>query len=685
MNHPSRFLIGLKALRQLGLNQLGLYGLYQLGLRTGHYRRTLTTVLTRLKTFTYPSYFAFHPVLPMPDREQLLNLLGDQIGMLTQQADEIVHGKVQLFGGQPVPLQLNLNQPLHDWTDYELGRQGINQQDIKFIWEPGRFGWACTLAMAYYLSKNEQYAQAFWDYTEGFITSNPPYFGPHWSSAQEVAIRLIALTFSYQIFAQSSHSTTQRKAQLAHEIAIHAERIPPTMVYARSQNNNHLITEALGLYTASAVLPQHPLALRWHRQGLRWLLYSFSNQIEVDGTYIQHSTNYHRLMLQAALWFISVRNYSFQHELIPPEVLERLAASVDWLRSLIDPETGYVPNLGHNDGAYMLPLSICPYDDYRPVIYAACQAFLNLTILPDGPWQDMNLWLSSSSTSHKNEDIPKKWQKPTPKENPSTQPPYTLRNPRHASWAMLRAATFHSRPAHADQLHLDLWWRGLNLSQDPGTYLYNGAPPWDNSLTSALVHNTVTIDGQEFMFHAGRFLYLDWAQADVIAHQSLLENKEISLTAQHDGYQTFGVIHTRKVAVTQDGNWEVSDHLTGSSNKTHSFRLHWLLPDWEYEIQQAPVEKDFANVQLRIQSPYGWVSLEIGRIVPASSAKPAQTAQIQLFRAGELIYGTGEINPIYGWYSPTYGEKIPALACIYSITQSLPLELTSLWVLPHET
>jgi hypothetical protein len=685
MNHPSRFLIGLKALRQLGLNQLGLYGLYQLGLRTGYYRRTLKTALSRLNTFAHPSYFALHPVPSTPDRDQLLNLLGDQIGMLTQQADEITHGKLRLFGGQPVPLELNLSQPLQYWTDYELGRQGTNHQDIKFIWEPGRFGWACTLAMAYYLSKNEQYAQAFWDYAEGFMTSNPPYFGPHWSSAQEVAIRLIALTFSYPFFAKSSHSTPERIAQFAHNIAIHAERIPPTMVYARSQNNNHLITEALGLYTASAVLPQHPLAPKWHQRGLRWLLYSFRNQIESDGTYIQHSINYHRLMLQAALWFISVRNSNFQHELIAPEVLERLVAAVHWLWSMIDPETGRVPNLGHNDGAYMLPLSICPYDDYRPVIYAACRAFLNMTILPDGPWQDMNLWMSPPSASYINEAVPKKWQKTAPIENPSSQPPYTLYNPHHASWAMLRVATFHSRPAHADQLHLDLWWRGLNLAKDPGTYLYNGAPPWDNSLTSALVHNTITIDGQEFMFHAGRFLYLDWAQADVIAHQSLPENEEISLTAQHDGYRKLGVIHTRKVAVTRDGNWVVSDRLTGSSKNAHTFRLHWLLPDWQYEIQQAPAEKGFPNVWLRIQSPYGWVSLEIGRVAPASSTNPVQSTQIQLFRAGELLNGTGEVNPIYGWYSPTYGEKIPALACIYNITQSLPIELTSLWVLPDET
>ena len=138
----------------------------------------------------------------------MLDLLGDQIGQLYEQADEIVNGKVRLFGGDPVPLVLNPPQPLADWTNYERRGNQIGDQDIKFIWEPGRFGWACTLAMAYHLSNDERYADTFWQYTELFLTSNPPYLGPHWSSAQEVAIRhrrpRLCITGIYSI--QPSHS-----------------------------------------------------------------------------------------------------------------------------------------------------------------------------------------------------------------------------------------------------------------------------------------------------------------------------------------------------------------------------------------------------------------------------------------------------------------------------------------------
>jgi hypothetical protein len=149
--------------------------------------------------------------------------------------------------------------------------------------------------MAYYLSNDERYPKTFWQNTEYFLRSNPPYLGPHWSSAQEVAIRLVALAFALQVFSRSRQASPERLKILTRAIAIHAERIPPTLAYARAQNNNHLISEALGLYTASALLPEHPFASKWHSLGWKWLQHAIRTQIDQDGTYIQHSTNYHRL------------------------------------------------------------------------------------------------------------------------------------------------------------------------------------------------------------------------------------------------------------------------------------------------------------------------------------------------------------------------------------------------------
>jgi hypothetical protein len=304
MDSPNRLSIAFKALRQLGLSQIALYAVYKFGLLSGHYRRVTECRDTRQTA----SSINYHSLFDFPSPASLLAVLGeDGKSQLLSLADEIVAGNVRLFGAAPVPLQLAFDQPLQHWTAYEKDASlylplYTGLQDVKFIWEPARFGWAFTLGRAWHLSRDERYAQAFWNYTERFLDANPPCMGPHWVSAQEVAIRLMALAWSGQVFISSQHSTPARQARLAASIAQHAARIPPTLVYARSQNNNHLLSEAIGLFTAGLALPGHPHSPHWRKLGWKWLQRGIKNQVDSYGEYAQHSSNYQRLILQLALW-----------------------------------------------------------------------------------------------------------------------------------------------------------------------------------------------------------------------------------------------------------------------------------------------------------------------------------------------------------------------------------------------
>jgi hypothetical protein len=116
------------------------------------------------------------------------------------------------------------------------------------------------------------------------------------------------------------------------------------------------------------------------------------------------------------------------------------------------------------------------------VLQSAALAFMNELPFPPGPWDEISMWLGfekngkSNSANQKNEIT-----------SPISLTSYShssalLRNETNHSWVNLRVSQYRSRPAHADQLHLDLWWQGMNLAQDAGTYLYNASPPWDNSL-----------------------------------------------------------------------------------------------------------------------------------------------------------------------------------------------------------
>jgi Heparinase II/III-like protein/Heparinase II/III N-terminus len=661
----NRITLALKAWRELGLRPLALYARYQAGLRSGIYRwqtrqpRRVDSGLVRTG------------LLALPTDEQLRATLGEYAEELLAEADEIVSGRVRLFGGEPQTLQLAPSGPLEHWTRYGHGAigaaTGVPADDIKFTWEPARFGWACTLARAYRLNGDERYVEAFWRHLETFLDGNPPYLGPHWVSAQEAGLRLIVLIFAAQVFAGAEQSTLPRLQRLAQAVGDHAARIPPTLVYARAQNNNHLLSEAASLISAALALPDDRRAKDWRRLGWRWFQFGLLNQVDMDGEYCQHSTNYHRVMLQLALWVAAI-----SPEPLPAACVTRLVQATGWLQALVDPHSGEVPNLGPNDGAYILPLSICSFRDYRPVVNAAEAAFSGKARLPAGAWDEMGLWLSSRNRP----DPPIAWRE-------ETGNPCILRNPSGDSWAYLRVAQFapfRGRPGHADQLHLDLWWRELNLAGDPGTYLYNAAPPWENALTNASVHNTITVNGLDQMKRAGRFLYLDWAQARRIESQPAAGGDFQRVAARHDGYRRLGLTHLRLVDASQAGRWHVEDLLlpsnAGLARQNAPFRMHlqWLLPDWPWELE---------GTILRLESPHGGVVLRVEAEPASHSGLEGPYPAVMLVRAGVLLRGSAaQVSPTWGWRSPTYGVKLPALSFAVSMEGKPPLSMTSEWTLP---
>jgi hypothetical protein len=640
----SKFLIGIKFLFQLGLRPLVLYALYKFGLLTGHYKRLTPIFDNRDSNIKLPNIV---PLFSLPSRDQLSQILGEEgKSTLLKEADEIVNGKVRIFD-ELIPLDFSSNQPLHHWTTYEknVERLTLNvlHHDIKFLWEPARFVFAFTLARAYHLTQDDQYAEAFWKYFESFTQNNPANLGPHWMNGQEVAIRLMSLVWADHVFESASATSEARRDALHQSIFYHASRIPPTLVYARSQNNNHLVTEAAALYTAGLFFKNS----NWQKLGWKWLNWSFQNQIGGYGEYIQHSTNYHRVMLQTALWINFIKREAFS-----TKTSQAIGRSAHWLFSLLDNASGLTPNLGANDGALIFPLSSAAFDDYRPTVQAAARAFLRTSLHP-GVWDEMSLWFGLKAG-----------------ERVADSSAYLTENLRgQNSWAYLRVSHFKSRLSHMDQLSLDLWWRGLNITQDAGTYLYNAAPPWDNPLVTTRVHNTVTVDGRDQMTRAGRFLVLDWASAH---SKNIIETNESILgrvRAYHNGYGN--IKHERTVTVYQDEHWVVEDKLTSPRRKPHTFRIHWLFPDYEWKLEEQE-----RRASLKLNSPHGWITLSIhsSSLVPQSS--------FSLVRAGELVYGQRDAQPYEGWVSRTYGQKSPALSFAFELTSEYHLMITSEFIFP---
>lgn len=626
-------LIAIQAGRELGLKGVWLYALYQAGLRSGYYR-----LRTPHRPFPPERAPSLHlEAIPLPSAERLQRLLAGKADEITAEADEIVRGRLRLFGGEWGELQLAPPvKPVH-WS-----RRHAPSGDVKLLWEPARFGWVFALGRAYLLTDDERYPQAFWQRWEEFQDANPVNRGPNWESGQEVALRLIALGWAARLFADSAQTTAGRKARLTASLIDHARRIPPTLIYARAQNNNHLVSEAAGLYAAGILLTGLPEAQRWKSLGRRWLNRALQSQIEEDGEYAQHSTNYQRMVLQLALFAEALARRT--GEFLPSATMERLGAATLWLLAHFDPNSGRAANLGHNDGSNPLPLAAAEFTDYRPVLQAASLAFLGRPVLKPGGWDEYPAWL----------DLPETTALMT------NRYPIPWRIERLNEWAILRARRYSTRPAHADQLHVDLWFKGHNILMDAGTYSYNAPPPWENGLVSAGVHNSLTLDGEEPMRRAGRFLWLEWDQAEPDPAETVPGQR---LTAWREGYARLGWRHRRRLEWLAPGRWQVTDELQALRPITgaHQAVLHWLLPDGEWLLEGQTLVLTLPETQLSVAiewTPEGVIG-----------------TWLRLVRGGEVVFGPPDKCDKLGWYSFTYMSRVPALSFQVGFEFSQPVTI----------
>lgn len=566
----------------------------------------------------------------------------------TGEATLLLDSKYRPFFGIQEPLSLSLPGSKDHWTAYS---NEYNGKDIKYTWEPARFIWSLALAQAYQTTGDERFPEVFWQKYEVFTAANPVNSGPNWASAQEVALRAIMWILSVSAFKNSPATTSDRMNSLMLSVRNCVERILPTLAYARSQHNNHLLSEALGLVLGGEFLKGiDPRADRWMELGMREFEGAILNQVDNEGNYSQHSANYHRMMLQLALLYTAYLNRSGVK--LPGTVKERLSLATRWLIAQLDITSGRLPNLGHNDGTLLLPFGCINYRDYQPTAQAAAIAFLGNPCLPAGQWDELHDWLGLNSSA-------------------PILPPHTVSSPAVYKvgtldcWATLRGVKFQTRPAHADQLHVEIWRRGENLARDAGTYLYNASQPWQNALDSTRVHNTITIDGKDQMHRVSRFLWLERAQVDW--HKT---DQPDELIASHDGYQKSGITHQRALKFCLPEGFLVTDTLTPAPSdlQPHIYLLHWLLPDWEWRLAESNLTLTTARDKFEIAIS----------AFDKLTGKNLNPTDITIIRGGETQTGARK-DEIMGWESDTYGEKHPALSFLITFQHSRKITIITKW------
>ena len=494
--------------------------------------------------------------------------------------------------------------------------------DIKFIWEAGRFGFVFPLVRAYRRTGDESYRDAFVELVRDWRQHNPPHAGPQWMCGQEASFRVMAWCFAIDAFGLDE--SCSEYTELLRMIAVTGRRIECNIAYALNQDNNHGISEATALWSIGLMFPWFKDAGRWVSIGRKALESQAERLIYEDGSFSQHSFNYQRLMLHNFAWAIRIGELCGQS--LSTHLLHRVRASVDQLCLLIDPKTGSVPNYGHNDGALILPLNNSHPDDFRPVVQLLTYTLSGTLRFPPGPWNEDLIHMFGDRAVDANV-------RPIGIDQTAwANGGYHLLRSVEGSLFTRCCSEFRHRPAHSDLLHVDVRWRGVNITLDAGTYSYNATDRWYDAFAGTRFHNTVTVDGRDQSQRVGRFLWLPFPHGTVTS--------DGWWQGEHDGYGCLGVKYRRRIRQLEDDHWLIVDDLSATGE--HAYRLHWLLG-------ACPHEWDVDGRCLKMDTSGGEYVVAV--------------ASTEMMEA-DVVEADAESSR--GWWSPSYGVLRPAvsLACV---------------------
>lgn len=134
---------------------------------------------------------------------------------------------------------------------------------------------------------------------------------------------------------------------------------------------------------------------------------------------------------------------------------------------------------------------------------------------------------------------------------------------------MIRCGNYSDRPSHADMLHIDLWFRGINILKDSGSYRYHHSnAEIKNYFPSVKAHNTVQVKDFSQMTKGPSFLWLDWPSA---SYEINSNNSEIIFKGQaHIKTEEVRYSHFRTIK-QQDNALQVTDTL----DSTTEFFIYW--------------------------------------------------------------------------------------------------------------
>ncbi|MGH9932736.1 MAG: heparinase II/III family protein [Pyrinomonadaceae bacterium] len=551
----------------------------------GRRREASSDFLEHFRARMHPVFFAGFSKPEVVIAELRNRWPGAELAIIAR-ADRIVAGRFDLLGfkdlsfGNPINWQLEpisgKSAPQLHWSRLDYLDPDI-AGDKKITWELNRHQHFLKLGQAYWLTKDEKYAETFVAHLNSWMDQNPPKVGINWASSLEVALRSISWLWAFHYFLNSAALDSQTFTRALKFLYLNARHLE-TYLSTYFSPNTHLTGEALGLFYLGTLLPEFKDAARWQEKGQTILIEQLQRQVRPDGVYFEQSSYYHRYTTDfyAHLLILSRAN----QRRLSGTVEEKLTALLDHLMYITRPD-GTSPLFGDDDGGRLVSLDCKPANDFRAALSTGAVLFGRGDYkLVAGKLAEETLWLLGPEGARAFDEIRAQEPAAQSKDFPDGGY-YVMRDGWHsqANYLLFDCGPHGSDNgghAHADALAIEVTANGRPMLVDPGTLTYTGSRALRDLFRRSSAHNALLVDGESSSLPGGPFSWASIAACEPLSWIS--ERRFDYVEGRHDGYERLAesASHTRSILFLKNDYWLMRDHVASVGSHHLAQRFHFV-------------------------------------------------------------------------------------------------------------
>jgi hypothetical protein len=572
----------------------------------------------------------------------------DDVRRLVRTADEVLAGRWDVLG----VTRQDMVAP--DWfLDPLSGRRApqaeycfsINHRNqavtgnVKQVWELSRHHHLTVLAAAYALTGDRRYAERAGSHLRSWWQENPFLSGIHWTSGIELGIRLISWAWTRRLLdGWDEVQGLFDQNELAHKQIWWHQTYLSGFRSRGSSANNHVIAEAAGQLVASLAFPWFEESTTWADESAHLLQQELANNTFPSGVNRELAFDYHGLV--AELGLIAGVEADRAGRLLPDASWRSLGRMLDVAAACLDCRRE-APRQGDSDEGRALVIA-SPESNRWEALLALGQALVGA---PEW-WPPTQPGVASSllSALARRRTLP---------DRPARRPwrfddaGITIFRSESADgpeiWCRCDSGPHGflsiAAHAHADALSVEVRHDGAEILTDPGTYCYSSDPPFRRYFRSTLGHNTLEVLGRDQSVSGGPTMWIRHAESRLTNLEASPDGDEGCWVAEHYGYRTLDppVTHRRRVEFHGKQRLiEITDEIDSVGRPPVRLAFH-LGP---------AVEASLDGCILRLR----WQDRHLGEAM-ATMTLPSSLSW-------SLVRGAKD--PVVGWYSPEFGQKVPA-------------------------